>query len=494
MLLKEGQPIWKTLAPEIFPEGSFGRDIFPAALDGRNRPLAPFEQPIGKLWSGRPAVGPQELRRVGLQTVKEALDAPSSVLSSLIKASQIKEHFEDFLGKMVVTPHARLLQAIFGPMVDIQASVPAEIEPDLIAAVNEAVAGLTGRHPKILSLRYGLADGINRTLEEVGTVLNLTSSSVHRDEHIALRSLSHRSRVKSSRIEGYLTVPPHSLAVQEFGIYFQRDLPRFPRLDWENLNPLTQEVLFRNRDRGADLFGIFTGEAELNNPLTDQERSAVVADIKSAIIEREEAMRAEEAMMAAEWVRARERAREAEVKNRVSQQIQSVETPLMAGRSINADVYGEIEEVTLNRTKFKLHYNTQKALQSAGVNTYRELLKLTPEELVRIVRRKDQVAQIGKELQDRCNDRSAENLSNALVQVLENKRAERRKTAEDMRIQGVRQAVQPLIEEGLIDPREIQRRLASQKGVKAVFGVSLSSWVALSMIEFILNHPAKTNK
>ncbi len=60
---------------------------------------------------------------------------------------------------------------------------------------------LTERESKVLKLRFGLVDGRNRTLEEVGHELGVTRERIRQIEAKAIRKLSRSSSVK--KLEGY---------------------------------------------------------------------------------------------------------------------------------------------------------------------------------------------------------------------------------------------------------------------------------------------------
>lgn len=60
---------------------------------------------------------------------------------------------------------------------------------------------LTDREQKVLILRFGLADGRSRTLEEVGKEFNVTRERIRQIEAKALRKLRHPSRAKM--LKGY---------------------------------------------------------------------------------------------------------------------------------------------------------------------------------------------------------------------------------------------------------------------------------------------------
>ena len=58
---------------------------------------------------------------------------------------------------------------------------------------------LTPREEMVLKLRFGLEDGRNRTLEEVGKEFNVTRERIRQIEAKALRKLRHPSRSKKLR-------------------------------------------------------------------------------------------------------------------------------------------------------------------------------------------------------------------------------------------------------------------------------------------------------
>ena len=58
---------------------------------------------------------------------------------------------------------------------------------------------LTPREEQVLRLRFGLEDGRQRTLEEVGQQFNITRERIRQIEAKALRKLRHPSRSKKLR-------------------------------------------------------------------------------------------------------------------------------------------------------------------------------------------------------------------------------------------------------------------------------------------------------
>ncbi|MCH8291947.1 sigma-70 family RNA polymerase sigma factor [Candidatus Poribacteria bacterium] len=78
------------------------------------------------------------------------------------------------------------------------------IGQNLIKDVTDAVAELPSREKQIVSLRYGLEDGEERSLQEVGSVLNLSRERIRQIEARALNRLRHPTR--SERLQEFLTM------------------------------------------------------------------------------------------------------------------------------------------------------------------------------------------------------------------------------------------------------------------------------------------------
>ena len=68
--------------------------------------------------------------------------------------------------------------------------------------VGDVLETLTARERRVLQLRFGLIDGQQRTLDEVGKRIGLTSERIRQVEAKALHKLRHPSR--SKRLRDYL--------------------------------------------------------------------------------------------------------------------------------------------------------------------------------------------------------------------------------------------------------------------------------------------------
>lgn len=87
----------------------------------------------------------------------------------------------------------------FIPDDDIQAPEEAASQSLLKQQLADALRTLSDREAKVLRLRFGLDDGQNRTLEEVGKEFKVTRERIRQIEAKALRKLRHPSRSKQLR-------------------------------------------------------------------------------------------------------------------------------------------------------------------------------------------------------------------------------------------------------------------------------------------------------
>ena len=73
--------------------------------------------------------------------------------------------------------------------------------------IMDVLDSLTDRERRVLSLRFGLADGYSRTLEEVGRQFNVTRERIRQIEAKALRKMRHPTRIR--QLHGFFE-PDHS--------------------------------------------------------------------------------------------------------------------------------------------------------------------------------------------------------------------------------------------------------------------------------------------
>jgi RNA polymerase primary sigma factor len=127
---------------------------------------------------------------------QEVVVTPERV-REIIKASQKPVSLETPIGE---EGDARLGDFIEdrGALAPAEAATNQLLKEQVAAVLNS----LTGRERRVLQLRFGLEDGRARTLEQVGTELNVTRERIRQIEAKALRKLRHPSR--SRKLRDYL--------------------------------------------------------------------------------------------------------------------------------------------------------------------------------------------------------------------------------------------------------------------------------------------------
>lgn len=83
--------------------------------------------------------------------------------------------------------------------------VEAAIKINLADQVRKILRTLTAKEEQVLRRRFGIGEGINRTLEEVGLEFDLTRERIRQIEANALRKLRHPSR--SKRLKAFIEIP-----------------------------------------------------------------------------------------------------------------------------------------------------------------------------------------------------------------------------------------------------------------------------------------------
>ena len=140
----------------------------------------------------------QELgRKPTEQELASSMDLPVSKVQEIIQADREPISMEMPLNRDEETYLGDLIE-------DSESSRPdANTEEQLMRQdLNRMLSQLTPRERDIMHLRYGLEDGRQRTLEEVGRLFNITRERVRQIEHKAFRKL--RQPAWSSKLSGYL--------------------------------------------------------------------------------------------------------------------------------------------------------------------------------------------------------------------------------------------------------------------------------------------------
>lgn len=116
--------------------------------------------------------------RMGVQKVRDILKIAQEPISLQTPIGDEGDtHFGDFIeDKRAVSPSSATTYAMLKEQMD------------------EVLTTLTERERKVLKLRFGVNDGYPRTLEEVGSIFNVTRERVRQIEAKALRKLRHPTR------------------------------------------------------------------------------------------------------------------------------------------------------------------------------------------------------------------------------------------------------------------------------------------------------------
>ncbi len=116
--------------------------------------------------------------RMGVEKVREILKIAQEPISLQTPIGDEGDtHFGDFIeDKRAVSPSSATTYAMLKEQMD------------------DVLSTLTERERKVLKLRFGINDGYPRTLEEVGSIFNVTRERVRQIEAKALRKLRHPTR------------------------------------------------------------------------------------------------------------------------------------------------------------------------------------------------------------------------------------------------------------------------------------------------------------
>jgi RNA polymerase primary sigma factor len=125
------------------------------------------------------------------QEISERLDMPINKVRKIIKIAQEPISLE--------TPIGEEEDSHLGDFIEdkIMQSPPDKvISINLREQIDEALKSLTQREAKVLKMRFGLGDGNEHTLEEVGQQFKVTRERIRQIEAKALRKLKHPTRSK----------------------------------------------------------------------------------------------------------------------------------------------------------------------------------------------------------------------------------------------------------------------------------------------------------
>ena len=125
------------------------------------------------------------------EEIAEEMDMPVDRVREILKISQEPVSLETPIGEEEDSHLGDFIE-------DSDAPAPADAASHTLLKeqLEDVLSTLTPREKKVLELRFGLEDGRNRTLEEVGKEFNVTRERIRQIEAKALRKLRHPSRSK----------------------------------------------------------------------------------------------------------------------------------------------------------------------------------------------------------------------------------------------------------------------------------------------------------
>jgi RNA polymerase primary sigma factor len=127
--------------------------------------------------------------------IAQQMDIPEAKVRKALKIMRLPVSLE--------TPIGAEGDCHLGELIEDHSTVsPAEfvISGDLRQQTQHALRSLTTREEKVLRMRFGIDDGLERTLEEVGRCFDLTRERIRQIEAKALRKLRHSSRLSELRL------------------------------------------------------------------------------------------------------------------------------------------------------------------------------------------------------------------------------------------------------------------------------------------------------
>jgi len=131
------------------------------------------------------------------EELAEEMDLPVERVRAILKIAQQPISLQAPIGDSDDTSFGDFIE-------DKSAENPSEMTAFslLREKIGDVLETLTAREQEVLTLRFGLADGYPRTLEEVGRQFNVTRERIRQIEAKALRKMRHPTRIR--KLEGFL--------------------------------------------------------------------------------------------------------------------------------------------------------------------------------------------------------------------------------------------------------------------------------------------------
>ena len=130
-------------------------------------------------------------RQPTIAELVEHTGIPADELSAALKTAYQQISLKSVLGEQADETDPECIKVLMmGPAGHDDA------EPELLPDVGQVMATLSKQEQEILSLRFGLRDGVELTLEDVGARFNVTRERIRQIVEKALRKLRHPTRLR----------------------------------------------------------------------------------------------------------------------------------------------------------------------------------------------------------------------------------------------------------------------------------------------------------
>lgn len=225
MVNVEQKPRW-TPVSDMVTVGTIGGllvDNIPTLAE-RLRPQTTFQQPLKSLSKGSKSSTLAMLKERNMVTVGNILQLPDGELATFTVAPKLRSKLDNYLTGLLIPPQSRLLQAVFGRL---QSPVDPGREQEIVEGVEDILNKMPHKQRvSVLTVRFGLHDGISRTLQETGIKLRekpLGREDIRQLEGKGLRVLSNSPYSEQAKL--YLVLPEVSFGRLAFGAVLVKDLP-----------------------------------------------------------------------------------------------------------------------------------------------------------------------------------------------------------------------------------------------------------------------------
>jgi RNA polymerase primary sigma factor len=152
---------------------------------------------MNKLWRAQKQLTQELGREATPEEIADEMHMPVTRIHSLLKMAQQPISLHAPVGDDGDVSVGDFIE-------DKSAENPSEVTSYslLKEKLGDVLTSLTERERKILEMRFGLVDGYERTLEEIGKMYNVTRERIRQIEAKALRKLRHPTRVR--HLQGFL--------------------------------------------------------------------------------------------------------------------------------------------------------------------------------------------------------------------------------------------------------------------------------------------------